>query len=74
MQRLTPKEKMEKIHNNPNFSLCGVKVSQMVYDESNGLFFIAQGKCRVSANHIISAMSSTIYKQSLEKEINFRSD
>ncbi len=70
--KVTEEERLKKVYEHPDFILCGVKISEMIYDESNQLFFLSEGKCRITSKHILAAMSSKIYKETLEKEVNFR--
>ena len=68
----TQEENLLIVYENPDFSLCGVKIEEMVYDKETKLFSLKPGVCRVTAAHLISAIYCKNYKKHLEKEISFR--
>lgn len=68
----TQDENLLIVYSNPNFSLCGVKIIDMAYNEETKLFTIKPNICRVTASHLISAIYCKNYKKHLEREITFR--
>ena len=63
---------LKQINLHPDFQLCGIKITQMTYNEDNKLFFLERGICRITSAHLLNAIRSAQYKKYLEKEIDLR--